>query len=90
MFTIIDSKKFVREQLITSIISKDTGPSNDQSSLHNPQLNTDPNRQFKHARQIAGKKPPLIPITLLGLKEKKISTLLGLKEKHIEHTPVSQ
>ena len=28
----------------------------------------------KHTRQIAGKQPPLIPITLLGLKEKKIST----------------
>ena len=28
----------------------------------------------KHTRQIAEKYPPLIPITLLGLKEKKIST----------------
>ena len=28
----------------------------------------------KHTRQIAGKQPPLIPITLLGLKEKKKST----------------
>ena len=29
---------------------------------------------MKHTRQIAGKYPPLIPITLMGLKEKKIST----------------
>ena len=28
----------------------------------------------EHTRQIAGKNSPLIPVTLLGLKEKKIST----------------
>ena len=28
----------------------------------------------KHSRQIAEKWPPLIPINLLGLQEKKIST----------------
>ena len=29
---------------------------------------------LEHTQQNAGKQPPLIPITLLGLKEKKIST----------------
>ena len=30
--------------------------------------------KIKQTRQIAGKYPPLVPITPLGLKEKKIST----------------
>ena len=38
---------------------------------------------MKHTQQIAGKQPPLIPITLLGLKEKKISEkLIFVKKKH--------
>ena len=38
---------------------------------------------LEHTRQIAGKWPPLIPITLLGLKEKKISTKNDFcKKKH--------
>ena len=38
-------------------------------------------RNFKHTQPIAGKKPPLIPITLLGLKEKKISTKIDFCTK---------
>ena len=36
---------------------------------------------YKHTRQIAGKKPPLTPIALLGLKEKKISTKIDFCTK---------
>ena len=38
-------------------------------------------RSEKQTQQIAGKQPPLIPITLLGLKEMKISTKIDFRIK---------